>query len=80
MEARVVRQREENAELRGECERLSLDAAVIKAKMLAAKEDTDEAAKALKELIVGLGSLAPKAGPRFVALKCLKRSPKQRPC
>ena len=52
---------------------------MIRAKMMAAKEETDEAAKALKELIVGLGNLAPKA------LKPLRgdfgafRSPKRPP-
>eukprot|EP00434_Breviolum_minutum_P031041 symbB.v1.2.027455.t1/scaffold2821.1/size70050/1 len=57
IEAQVMRQREENSGLRSDFERASLEAAAIRAKMLAAKEETDEATKALKELIDGLGTL-----------------------
>jgi len=64
--SQVVRQREENAALRMDLERAALEAAVARAKMMAAKEETDEAAKALKELIDGLGTLTSATLPQNV--------------
>ncbi|CAK8996246.1 unnamed protein product [Durusdinium trenchii] len=67
VEAQVMRQREENDALRAEYERASMEAATIRAKMMAAKEETDEATKALKDLIEGLGTLT-SAPPKVLTI------------
>jgi hypothetical protein len=53
IEAQVMRQREENAALEADYERARFEAAAIRAKMLAAKDQTDETAKASQEFIHG---------------------------
>jgi len=53
IETQVMRQREENAALQADYERARLEAAAIRAKMLAAQDQTDETAKASQEFIHG---------------------------
>ena len=59
LSAKVALRQEKNEQLRAACEEVDLEASALRARMLVAREETEEAKKALKELIDRLGNFTP---------------------